>query len=300
MNLKTAFLLFHFGEIPYYLVHAIEHARIFNPDSEIILITDSIKETSIVDRFNVIKHDIKEFQSNRIALLTKTYRNISSYDEKYERFCFQRWFVAEEIRKSAPERTYVLVDSDVAIFGNIHSIQSYLPDCPISLSGCSPHFSFIRGSIAGFLDYILEFYSNAQTVDEAVKRHRENLNTKNEYNLTDNSFLPAYMQISRDVQNYRLESPQGFIDTNIHAPQDLDYLQLRRRPRKKLFWRVEDGRAIPYFKRGEEFMKAFILHFQGPGKRVFHRFNSIDGPPSRLQVWWWNQIFQRRWLANLM
>jgi hypothetical protein len=297
---KVTFLFFHFGKIPDYLVQAIEHARVFNPDAEVFLIADSLQETSLLDRFKVIKYDIKEFQSDRITRFSKAYRNISSYDERYEKFCFERWFVAEEIRKSAPEKTYVLVDSDVAIFGNVEPIVSSLPDCPVSLSGCSPHFSFIRGSIEGFLDYILEFYSNEQKIDEALNRHRENLNTDNAYNLTDNSFLPSFMQISRDVQNYSLESPQGFIDTNIHVPQGLDYLQLRRRPRKKVFWRVEEGRAIPYFKRGDQFVKAFILHFQGPGKRVFKRFNSLDGPPRPLQIWWWNQIFQRRWLANLM
>lgn len=300
MNSKTSFLFFHFGKIPYYLVRAIEHARVFNPDVEIFLIADSLKDTSMLDRFNVIKHDIKEFQSDRIALFSKVYRNISSYNERYEKFCFERWFVTEEIRKSAPEKTYVLVDSDVAIFGNVESIVSSLPDCPVSLSGCSPHFSFIRGSIEGFLDYILEFYSNEKEVEKALKKHCQNINKTPPYNLTDNSFLPLYMQISKNFQNYSLESPHGFTDTNIHVPQGFDYLQLRRRSRKKIFWKSEAGRAIPYFKRGDQLVKAFILHFQGPGKRVFKRFNSLDGQPSLMQIWWWNQIFQKGWLANLM
>jgi hypothetical protein len=168
------------------------------------------------------------------------------------------------------------------------------------LSGGSPHFSFIRGSIDGFLNYIIQFYLNDEKVNKALKQHSDNLNTGSAFNLTDNSFLPLFMQSSSDVQNYNLESTGGFIDTNIHVPQNFDCLQLRRRSRKKVFWRLESGRAIPYFKTGNDFLKAFILHFQGPGKRVFHRFNSIDGPPSPLQIWFWNQVFQQRWLADLM
>lgn len=230
----------------------------------------------------------------------RSYRHISSYNERYEKFCFERWFVSEIIRGSASDKTYVIVDSDVAIFGDVHNIIGSIPHCPISLSGCSPHFSFIRGPMDGFLNYILEFYSDSAKIDIAQKRHLANLKTIDAYNLTDNSFLPSFMQTSSDVQNYNIESLHGFLDTNVHVPQGFDSLQLRRRHRKMVFWKLEDGRAIPYFKRGDEFVKAFILHFQGPGKRVFHRFNSMDGPTSSLQVWWWNQIFQKRCLANLM
>ena len=300
MNFQNAFLFFHFGKIPTYLVYAIEHARIFNPDSEIILIVDSIKETSMVDRFNVKIHDIKEFNSQMLQDFRRSYRHISSYNEKYEKFCFERWFVSEIIRRSSPKKTYVIVDSDVAIFGDVSNIIQSIPNCPISLSGCSPHFSFIRGSMDGFLNYILEFYSDSEKIDNAERRHLANLNTIDACNLTDNSFLPSFMQISSDVQNYDIFSTNGFMDTNIHVPQGFDYIQLRRRPRKKVFWKIEEERVIPYLKRGDELVKAFILHFQGPGKRVFHRFNSIDGPTSPLQIWWWNQIFQKRWLANLM
>jgi hypothetical protein len=99
---------------------------------------------------------------------------------------------------------------------------------------------------------------------------------------------------------YDTDTPFGYVDCNIHRAEEFNYMQLRRRPRKKVIWKLEAGRAVPYFKRGDQIVKAFILHFQGPGKRVFKRFNSLDGQPSSLQIWWWNQIFQRRWLANLM
>jgi hypothetical protein len=112
--------------------------------------------------------------------------------------------------------------------------------------------------------------------------------------------LFEYLELDRSMKIHHYDKTYACIDANIHEPQGFQYHQLRRRPRKKVFWRIEEGMVIPYFKRGEVLVKAFILHFQGPGKRVFKRFNSLDGPPTPLQIWWWNQIFQRRWLANLM
>ena len=53
MNLPITFLFFHYGQIPRYLSHAIEHVRIFNPDAEIHLITESIKDTSMLERFGI-------------------------------------------------------------------------------------------------------------------------------------------------------------------------------------------------------------------------------------------------------
>ncbi len=300
VSFKSSFLFFHYGEFPGYLHNAIEHVRIFNPDSDIILVNDSFKQFSALNRFNITYYDIKQFNSPLLDSFRRSYRHISSYNEKYEKFCFERWFVSEIIRKASPEKVYVLIDSDVATFGNVSSLLESLPKCPISISGCSPHFSFIRESIDDFLNFILDFYSDDEKVNESLARHNNSFNSTRSFNLTDNAFLPLFMQVSRDVQNYNLASPLGFIDTNIHVPQEFDFLQLRRRQRKSIFWRMEQGRAIPYFKRDNEFVRAFILHFQGPGKRVFHRFNSLDGSPSEFQIWWWNQIFQKRWLANLM
>jgi hypothetical protein len=64
-------------------------------------------------------------------------------------------------------------------------------------------------------------------------------------------------------------------------------------------WRIEEGRVIPYFLRNGQATRAFIVHFQGPGKRVFYRFNRIGRPPGRLFVWWLNALYQTKALASL-
>ena len=118
MSRPITFLFFHYGQIPRYLSYAIEHVRIFNPDAEIHLITESIKETSMLDRFGIHKFQMEDFGSEELNVFKKSYRHLSTFNEHYEKFCFERWFVTETIRKRSPERIYVLLDSDVAVFNS--------------------------------------------------------------------------------------------------------------------------------------------------------------------------------------
>jgi hypothetical protein len=300
MSYSISFLFFHYGKIPSYLAHAIEHVRIFNPEAEIQLITDSIKDTSILDRFSVRKSRMEDYHSDGLEQFKKTYRHISCFNEKFERFVLERWFVAETIRQSAPDRIYVMQDSDVAVFGGATELLPCIPNIPISLSGYNPHFTFIRGDLSGFLSFLLCYYADDKKLGDAERKFQIQKNSDEIFNLGEMEFLAEYLELNQEMQMYKTDTPRGYVDCNIHRLEGFAHMQLRRRPRKKVVWKLEEGRAIPYFKRGDQLVKAFILHFQGPGKRVFYRFNSIDGSTSSFQVWWWNQIFQRRWLANLM
>jgi hypothetical protein len=297
---NITFLFFHYGKIPRHLENAIESARIFNPSSEILLITEGIKDVEPLARFRVRQFQMSDFESGQIDEFRRSYRHLSGFGEKYERFCFERWFVAEAVRRRNPERVFVMVDSDVAVFGRASELIGYLPDTAISIAGGCPHFTFITGSMEGFLNFIIGNYKDPAKLRKLQSFHENGMDGAPPTNLSDMTFLHLHMRDSDGIKNYQKDTASGFVDTNIHLHEGFDHLELRRRPRKMIFWRLEDGRAIPFFKRGGRFVKAFILHFQGPGKRVFDRFNSLDGPPSRLRIWWWNQIFQRRWLANLM
>jgi hypothetical protein len=274
--------------------------RIFNPEAEIQLITDSIKDTSMLDRFGVRKSRMEDYPSEKLARFKQSYRHLSCFNEKFERFVLERWFVAETIRQLAPDRIYVMQDSDVAVFRSAEDLMPFIPDIPISLSGYNPHFTFIRGDLSGFLNFLLNYYSDAARLAEAEKKYQIQKNSRDIFNLGEMQFLLEYLELQKDMMMYNTDTPVGYVDCNIHRPEGFDFLKLRRRPRKKVSWRSEKGKAIPYFNKNKQLVKAFIIHFQGPGKRVFKRFNSLNKSPSPLRIWWWNQIFQKRWLANLM
>jgi hypothetical protein len=94
------------------------------------------------------------------------------------------------------------------------------------------------------------------------------------------------------------DTPHGYVDTNLHMPERFDFMQLRRRPRKKVVWRIEEGKTIPHFLENGRPTRAFLVHFQGPGKRVFYRFNRSHRKPSPFFVVWLNALFQNKALAN--
>jgi len=299
MNKDITFIFYHYGKIPRYLRNAIEHVRIFNPEAEIMLITEGIEDVSMLAPFDVWHHEMSVFPSPELETFRRTYRHISCFKERYERFVLERWFVTETIRRQRPDRAFIMQDSDVAVFGDASELLPFMTDCPIALSGNNPHFTFVRGDISRFLNFILGFYADPARLADSGRRHAEAKNTEQIYNLGEMQFLHEFMQVSADMQRFPTDTSAGYVDVNLHIPEGFEFMKLRRRPRKKVFWKHEDGKVIPYFRKDGQFRRAFLVHFQGPGKRVFLRFNggSLSANPIRLAAL--NAIFQRQCLANL-
>lgn len=299
MESELTFLFYHYGKIPQYLEYAIEQVRIFNPSSQINVITDGITNTSRIDRFNVRQSEMGEFHSEELTEFKSTYQHISCFKEKYERFVLERWFVTEIIRKQRPERIYIMQDSDVAVFGDARKIRPLLPNKPICLSGRNPHFTFIKGDISGFLNFILDFYRDQKKLAAAKERFRlQNNPDHNIFNQGEMQFLFDYLDAGEDMCMYDTDTFAGYIDCNIHGSEGFECMELRRRLRKKVFWKLEGGRLVPYFKKGDRLARVFLLHFQGPGKRVFFRFSGVPFLRSKTGAWFLNQLFQKPLIAN--
>jgi len=298
MKNSLTFLFYHYGKIPRYLRNAVEHVRIFNPEAEIMLITDGIEDVSMLTPFDVRHHEMSDFPSPELNTFRRTYRHISCFKERYERFVLERWFVTESIRRQRPDRVYIMQDSDVAVFGDASKLLPLMPDCPIALSGNNPHFTFVRGDISGFLHFILGFYDDELRLADSVKRHQDARNSSQIYNLGEMQFLFAYLGEKKDMRVFNTDTEEGYVDVNLHIPEGFEFMQLRRRPRKKVFWQNENGKVIPYFRKDRQFLRAFLVHFQGPGKRVFFRFNGSSCSTHRVWLAAVNALFQKKWLAN--
>ncbi len=296
---SLTFLLFHYGGIPRYLRNALEHIRAFNPQAEIWLATEGHVDLGQLSPLGICHQRIEDFPSPELELFKCRYRHISCFKEKYERFVLERWFVTETMRRQRPERTYIMQDSDVAVFGDASKLLPLLPDCPIVMSGPNPHFTFIRGSIDEFLRFILDYYADEQRLEAAQRLFEERRNSDRIYNLGEMTLLFEFLEKSNSMQMFDTDTPHGYVDTNLHMPECFDFMQLRRRPRKKVRWSIEQGRLIPYFLKHGRPKRAFLIHFQGPGKRVFYRFNRLHHTPSRPFITWLNALYQSRALANL-
>jgi hypothetical protein len=295
---KITFLFFHYGKLPRYLHNAIEHVRVFNPDAEILLVTEDAEDVSALHPLGIVHRRTSEFGSPDLDKFRHAYRHISCFKEKYERFVLERWFMTETLRRQRPDRTYIMQDSDVAVFGDASKLLPILPDCPISMSGPNPHFTFVRSSIDEFLRFILGYYTDEDRLASAQRLFEERKNSDNIYNLGEMTLLFEFLEKSDSMQMFDTDTPHGYVDTNLHMPERFDFMQLRRRPRKKVLWRIEHGQAVPYFLEKGQPRRAFLVHFQGPGKRVFYRFNRLHRASSRAIVTWLNALYQTKALAN--
>jgi hypothetical protein len=299
MNQPLTFLFYHYGKIPRYLRNAIEQVRIFNPQAEIMLITDGIEDVSMLKPFGVRRHEMTDFPSPELETFRRTYRHISCFKERYERFVLERWFVTETVRRQRPERTYIMQDSDVAVFGDATLLLPLLPNCPIALSGNNPHFTFVRGDISAFLHFILDFYVDEEKLAESLTMHRDRRRAPQIFNRGEMQFLFEYRDKQEDMRVYKTDTPAGYIDVNLHIPEGFEFMQLRRRPRKKVVWKNEDHTVVPYFLRSGSHVRAFLIHFQGPGKRVFWRFTKPWPICNGIRLKLLNVVFQQRLAANL-
>jgi hypothetical protein len=298
MDINLTFIFYHYGPIPRYLRHAIEHVRIFNPRAEILLVTEAGASDSKLTRLGVTTVKMSDFPSPELEQFRSDYRHISCFKEKFERFVLERWFVTETIRLRRPDRIYVMLDSDVAVFDDASKLVASLPDCPICLASMNPHFTFIRGSIEDFLCYILDFYRDEERIKQSKIRQQNEKGSAQIFNQGEMQFLFDYLRESENMRFYETDTPFGLVDCNIHLPQGYEHMQLPRRPRKKVFWKREDGKLLPYFRKDGELKKAFIIHFQGPGKRVFYRFNRIGRSPSPFTAVLANTVFQHSLVAR--
>jgi hypothetical protein len=253
MNTDITFLFFHYGKLPQYLHNAIEQVRVFNPEAEILLITEDAEEVTALGPFNIIHRRTTEFGSPELDLFKQRYRHISCFKEKYERFVLERWFMTETIRRQRPDRTYIMQDSDVAVFGDAAQLLPLLPDCPIAMSGPNPHFTFIRGRIDEFLQFILDYYVDEERLAAAQHLFKARKNSDNIYNLGEMTLLFEFLEKSSSMQMFETDTPHGYLDTNLHMPEAFDFMQLRRRPRKKVQWKTEGRHLLPYFLKNGRF-----------------------------------------------
>lgn len=295
---NLTFLFFHYGGTPIYLRYAIEHVRMFNPRAEICLVAEKPGEARELDRHGVRLLSTADLPSAGLDRFRESYRHISCFKEKFERFVLERWFMAENLRRERPDRVYIMQDSDVAVFGDASKLLPLLPDCPIALSGPNPHFTFVRGPLGDFLDFILGYYADEERLANAQKLYEERRNSDDIYNLGEMTLLFEFLEKSRTMQMFDTDTPHGYVDTNLHMPESFDHMCLRRRPRKKVLWCREGDRLIPYFLRQGNPVRAFVVHFQGPGKRVFFRFNYPGQKPPASKCFFLNLLFQNTALAN--
>ncbi len=276
--MSPAIFFFHIGKIPFYLNCALESARYFNPESRIFLITDQVGSKLASLKIECIPPETVEHP--KLSQFLKSYVHISSCHVSYERRCFERWFYFEQLRAQQGIEEIVVLDSDAVLFSDAQSLFSIIPEqfnfaCS---KGGGPALTLIRRSIEPFLDHMLERYTSATYLEQALVEQRRAHLAGEMKNLTDMTFCEEFTAEHPLACVYPNQNAQGHLDHGIFLPDGMKARKAGRRHRKKVLWKLNNTTLIPYFIKEDDgtLTKALVIHFQSKGKRLIRSFNPIN------------------------
>jgi hypothetical protein len=275
-----SFVFFHYGSVPHYLKCAIESARFFNPEARIILVCDS--QPSLPEDWKVEIYTLEKFATPALSAFQKAYVHVSVFKERYERFVLERWFLLAELRKQLGCGPTVTLDSDLVIFQPVAPLFEQFGDKSFAMQYFSPHLTFIRTGVDGFLEHIMRRYRDPAYLELARKRFHEARAQGGLRNLGEMEFVSEYLRDKgNDVTPFGTTLKQGHSDTNINVPDGCQNRKIRRRNRKVVFWEYINGVYTPSLRDLETGAKIKVvnLHFQGPAKKLIRRFNPLGDKP---------------------
>jgi hypothetical protein len=276
---SAAIVFFHCGPLPRYLLAAMESARVFNPDSPLILVTDEKNDISLpgveaVSLQDTSHPDLPRFRS--------VYRHIASTNEEYERRCFERWFHIDQLIKDRNLSRVAYLDSDCLLFSSADELFRFMPESTICASRRGgPACTLIQGSLQPFLDLILEKFGDEDYLLGKEQLLQQARNSGAMSNLTDMDLIELFTIAHEGGHVYPNNLPIGHIDHCLNLPDGMEFLEIRhrKRKRKKIFWARQGELLTPYFRDVESGRKipALAIHFQSGAKRLIRRFNRVDG-----------------------
>lgn len=269
---KFPIVYIHFGKSDY-LYYTLHQARVSNPNSDIILISDN--KTSY---FSFVKHyPISEYYTDA-ASFEKVYRHYSNNSFQYERFCIVRWFVLCEFVRKSCFRSIVYSDSDVLLYRNLYfDMFSRFNDFDLTYcSGNSAGFTFIRNCkiLDDLCVFFLECYQNSELRERLELKWKKHLNEKIHGGVCDMTLLGMY----RSKTSFRIGESFSIIDNVFYDPNFHDRTigregeewEMTEDGLKKVYW-FEDSPYCKLLPSGNKVEMA-ILHFQGRSKRFMRNY----------------------------
>ena len=221
--------------------------------------------------------DHSELESDKQKEFVSLYKHMSTNPYGYEKFCFERHFLAYEYVKKMGIDQFFIMDSDV-LLGSTGKNGEQLLDKVLSSDvalcwsenqsnmswSASPHFSFWRAeSLQSFIGYLIDVYKNN---DEKLQKKNEwHIKNKVDGGICDMTLL--YLWIN--------DSEKKAINFCSKDNTDLGVENILRRKEEERYI-INDGLekicfidGIPCFQRSDnrEFIPAFVIHAQGDCKR---------------------------------
>jgi hypothetical protein len=250
----------------WYLWHTLRQARITNPESEILLVSDTFEPAwGAFARHVPIAAHFDE--ARRFASI---YRHLSLNGYEYELFCFQRWFALQAVIEQHVSTPCVYLDSDVMVYDDLSSLQGRFSQFDLTVTrGKTPQNVFIRDrmAVARFCEFITDTYT--RHTDQLAERFEVYRSQHARGGICDMTSFDDYRKQHPERVGEMFEISDGAIyDNNLNASEGFEM----GGGIKRLFWRA----GKPYGKHIESgaLVRFHTLHFQGGAKMLIPHYAS--------------------------
>jgi hypothetical protein len=264
----------HRGKIPRYLLCSMENTRVFNPGARIFLLGDASHTT--FKRLGVTLIPLNTLPHDDLDFFHASYRHTSGNPEEFERFCFARWFYLHEAVRANDSKIAIHLDSDCLIFDSADALgQRLLPESALCYFGPegNPHLALFRPEgISGMVTTLRTLFQTEYYRDWAQMNWREMRRF-----FCDMAGLDFYVQQYPGAVFDQIEWPDAIVEQTMSVAHGFD-LWPGRKKLKRVQWRIEQGKLVPYLSRvadGSQ-VRALALHYKGASKRYMRRFNQVS------------------------
>lgn len=259
----------------YYQKYSLYQSHHTNSSSQIYLVSDND-----MIKYPFLKNiDIAKFSKTAKAF-EKVYKHLSTNLYDHELFCFQRWFVLNEISKGLRFKELLYLDSDVMLFGNIFEyLNKYKPYSFTISNKISPHICYFPDTkvLDNFCSFLQEeMYTNPFFVDKINYKQQYHQQHKEPGGVCDMTAFEYFQKFKKYTALELTEIREHtVIDNNINSPDGFMYD--KKKKIKKITFENDDAYGIE-IKKKQVFFKA--LHFQGSNAKefmpLFYNFNDLE------------------------
>lgn len=251
----------HMGK-HFYLENAVRLARFYNPDSQIFLLGDSSNKF-------LVKYGISHFSMDEYSEEAEEFRSyyvhMSSNYEKFELFCFQRWFIIQAFVRRHKIDRFICIDSDVLVYSNLTADFEDIPFTQLVVCAWLP--VLINTDMLNSLTVFMKEMYQDQKIEQLKAIYGTLFNDKNQRirmgGINDLILIRLWIEKEKiDTFDYNFPRNGKSLDGNIQVAYGFGM----KDGRKEIIWKDN----LPYGRfLGEgqdEWVRLMYLHFQGRSK----------------------------------
>jgi hypothetical protein len=280
MDQDTKIVFIHKGN-KWYLPYALYQAKYASPNSDIVLLGDSLKykEIQVIHLDNIQSGDMIQFK--------KHYRHMSTNSEQFELFCWQRWFYLFNYMQKYRVRSVLYLDSDVLLYSSIEDIKRAYSDmtweCGFSIPrqnsnpiewAASGHVSYWTiDSLEDFCRLIVNTFLNQEYLELYKKIWNWHLTQQIPGGVSDMTALYLLWEANTNrIINMAKSYKSNAFDHNINMANnymtdqyvtEFGIKKIKFVNRQPFIFRANEEERLDCF---------HSLHFQGAAKKYIRRF----------------------------